>query len=628
MRWAALIGLGVLAAAGAGRAAPQAAQSAATPAAQSPFTFEEVMIPMRDGARLQTVILRPTGRTDKLPILLQRSPYGVPDAAPATAGRFATLMRDGYVFVFQSMRGRFKSDGVFTLSTAVHPGDRAKSSGAVDESTDAYDTIDWLVRHVPANNGRVGIWGVSYPGLTAGMALVHPHPALKAASPQAAWVDYWQSDDLHRNGALRLSYATDWLYMIQHDKGSDADFTYPGADTYEWFLHEGAAADVDRDRFAGSLPMFTALIDHPNHDAFYTGQNWQTALGRTTVPTLNVAGFWDQEDPSGSWRIYQQQKKDDPHHLAQMVSGPWNHGGWQGKGDTLGPIPLGQESGTQFQEQIQAPFFRYWLHGQGARPDFTAKMFESGSNRWKTYASWPPAGARPTALYLHADASLSFTAPAADEGCRHYISDPANPVPFRARPISPTYPAPEWRWWEAADQRFVDHRPDVLSWTSAPLTADLTVTGSLAATIFASTTGTDSDVVVKLIDVLPDDAQPYDPANAKLGDYTRQFNGYQLPVAMDVRRGRFLASDTDPQPLVPGKVVAWDVPLRDHDHVFLKGHRIMVQVQSSWFPMIDRNPQTFVPNIAKAKAADYVIATQSVCFAPGQASRVMLPVMR
>ncbi|MGI4732321.1 MAG: CocE/NonD family hydrolase [Janthinobacterium lividum] len=620
MRIAAIIGASVLTLSVAGQAAPQASPPPA--AAQSPFTFEEVSIPMRDGARLQTVILRPRDRTDRLPILLQRTPYGVPDAAPPGAGRFATLMRDGYVFVFQSMRGRFKSDGVFTLSTAIHPGDRH----ATDESTDAYDTIDWLVRHVPANNGRVGIWGVSYPGLAAGMALVHPHPALKAASPQAAWVDYWQSDDLHRNGALRLSYATDWLYMIQHDKAADAHFKYPGVDAYDWFLHEGNAAAVNE--LQGSGPMFTALIEHPNHDGFYTGQNWQTALGRTTVPTLNVAGFWDQEDPSGSWRIYQQQKKDDPRHLAQMVSGPWIHGGWQDKGDRLGPIPLGVESGTEFQERIQAPFFRYWLHGQGERPDFAARMFESGSNRWKTYASWPPAGATPTALYLHADASLSFTPPAADEGCRKYVSDPANPVPFRARPISPTYPAPEWRWWEAADQRFVDHRPDVLSWTSAPLTQDLTVTGSLAATIFASTTGTDADVVVKLIDVLPDDAQAFDPAPARLGDYTRQLNGYQLPVAMDVRRGRFLASDTAPQPLVPGKVVAWEVPLRDHDHVFLRGHRIMVQVQSSWFPMIDRNPQTFVPNIATAKPADYVVATQSVCFAPGQASRVMLPVMR
>lgn len=603
-----------------------AAEDAPAAVTASPLTYQEVMVPMRDGARLQTVILRPVGRTDRLPILLQRTPYGVPAAAPsaAAAARYGPLLRDGYVFVFQSMRGRFKSDGVFTLSTAVHPNDPL----AVDESTDAYDTIDWLVKNVPANNGRVGIWGVSYPGLAAGMALVHPHPALKAASPQAAWVDYWRSDDLHRNGALRLSYATDWLYMIQHDKAEDADFAYPTRDTYEWFLREGSAEGVDRERLHGSIPMFTSLLEHPNHDAFFTGQDWRSALGRTTVPTLNVAGFWDQEDPWGSWRIYEAEAKKDPDHLALMVAGPWNHGGWQGRGDTLGPLPLPDASGTQFQEQVQAPFFRYWLHGQGERPSFGARTYESGSNQWRTYASWPPAGAAPTSLFLHADGTLSFNEPTADEGCRSYVSDPANPVPFRARPISPTYPAPEWRWWEAADQRFVDHRPDVLSWTSVPLTADVRVAGALSASIFTSTTGTDGDLVVKLIVVLPDDAQAYDPNTAKLGDYTRQLGGYQLPVAMDVRRGRFLGSDTDPKPLTPGKVTRWDVPLRDHDHVFLRGHRIMVQVQSSWFPMVDRNPQTFVPNIARAQAADYKIATNRVCAAPAAASRVTLPVLR
>ena len=249
-------------------------------------------------------------------------------------------------------------------------------------------------------------------------------------------------------------------------------------------------------------------------------------------------------------------------------------------------------------------------------------MFQSGSDQWKTYASWPPTGAAATSLYLRADGSLSFDGPG--EGCRSYVSDPANPVPFRPRPMSGTYLSPDWRSWEGDDQRFVDHRPDVLSYASAPLTADLTVTGALAATLMASTSGTDGDMVVKLIDVLPDDYRPFDGKAGKLGDYARQLNGYQLPVAMEVRRGRFLASDTDPQPLTPGKVVAWDVPLRDHDHVFLKGHRIMVQVQSSWFPMIDRNPQSFVPNIARAKPADYVKTEQRVC----AGSKVTLPVMK
>ncbi|WP_294045743.1 CocE/NonD family hydrolase [Sphingomonas sp.] len=480
------------------------------------------------------------------------------------------------------------------------------------------------MKHVPNNNGRVGMWGVSYPGFAAAVALANPHPALKAVSPQAAWIDYWQSDDLHRNGALRLSYATDWVSSLQLDKTQNKDFVYPVPDTYDFFLKEGNAAAIDRDYFKGRVPMYSALLDHPNHDAFYTDQNWQMALGRTTVPTLNVAGFWDQEDPWGSWQIYFRQAKNDPDHLAQIVAGPWNHGGWQGKGDRLGPIPLPVESGIEFQDQIQAPFFRYWLHQQGERPDFRAKMFQSGSWTWKTYKAWPPAGAKATALYLHADGSLSFTAPAKGEGCRDYVSDPANPVPFRQRPMTGTYQSPDWRTWESDDQRFVDHRPDVLSYVSAPLDHDLTVTGSLAATLLASTSGTDSDFVVKLIDVLPYD---YDtrtvPAAGKVGDYARTLNGYQLPVAMEVRRGRFLASDTVPQALVPGKVVAWDVPLRDHDHVFKAGHRIMVQVQSSWFPMIDRNPQSFVPNIARAPASAYVKATQRVC----AGSRVTLPVM-
>ena len=600
-----------------------AGQSPPATTVASPFTYQEVMIPMRDGARLQTVIMRPRDRAGPLPILLQRTPYGVPtEALPASyVSRYASLLRDGYILVFQSMRGRFKSEGTFTLSTAVHPGDPR----ATDESTDAYDTIDWLVKTVPANNGRVGMWGVSYPGFAAAIALVHPHPALKAVSPQAAWIDYWQSDDLHRNGALRLSYATDWVSSLQlgHD---NVDFHYPDVDTYDFFLREGNAAAVDRDYFHGRVPMFTALLDHPNHDAFYTDQRWSDALGRTTVPTLNVAGFWDQEDPWGSWRIYERQAQNDPDHLAQMVAGPWNHGGWQGAGDHVanGPVPIGTASGDAFKNEIQAPFFRYWLHGIGPRPDWRAKMFQSGSNRWRTYAAWPPAGATATALYLRADGSLSFTAPAAGEGCRSYVSDPANPVPFRARPMSGTYLSPDWRSWEGDDQRFVDHRPDVLSWVGVPLDHDLTVTGRLAATLMASTSGTDSDFVVKLIDVLPDDYAPVDGQAGKPGDYARQLNGYQLPVAMEVRRGRFLLSDTRPQPLTPGRVVAWDVPLRDHDHVFLKGHRIMVQVQSSWFPMIDRNPQTFVPNIARAPASAYVKAEQRVC----AGSRVTLPVMR
>ncbi len=346
---------------------PPAAPAAVPAAAESPFTFEEVMIPMRDGVRLQTVIFRPRNTTAPLPILFQRTPYGVPAAAPtpAQAARYGSLMTDGYILVFQSMRGRFRSEGVFTLSTAIHVDSTGRGDRhATDESTDAYDSIDWLVKNVRPNNGRVGMWGVSYPGFAAAIALVHPHPALKAVSPQAAWIDYWQSDDLHRNGALRLTYATDWVSSLQMAK-DNWTFTYPTTDTYDFFLQQGNAEAIDRNYLHGGSAMFTALLDHPNHDAFYSGQRWSDALGRTTVPTLNVAGFWDQEDPWGSWRIYERQAQNDPDHLAQMVAGPWNHGGWQGRGDTVGGgrVPIGAASGEEFKEQIQAPFFRYWLHG-------------------------------------------------------------------------------------------------------------------------------------------------------------------------------------------------------------------------------------------------------------------------
>ena len=593
---------------------------AAAPAS-SPFRYTKVMVPVRDGAKMETVILAPKGATGKLPILFQRTPYGVPEAAPGVVpASWKPLVADGYIFVFQSMRGRFGSDGVFTLSTAVH----LNNPKAVDEATDAYDSIDWLVKNVPGNSGKVGMWGVSYPGFAAAVVLAKPHPALKAVSPQAAWIDYWMSDDLHRNGALRLSYATDWIYSLQNDKTQNKPLDYDGmTDTYDWFLKLGPVANIDKNYFKGSVPMFTALLDHPDHDTFYTDQDWTRSLGRTTVPTLNVAGFWDQEDPWGSWKIYEKQKQNDPDNLAQIVAGPWRHGGWQAKGDFLGPIPLGTESGTDFQTQVQAPFFAYWLHGKGKRPDFTAKMFQSGSNVWKTYASWPVAGAKATDLFLHDDGSLSFAAPAAGEGCRDYVSDPANPVPFRKRPMSRTYGTPDWSWWESDDQRFVDHRPDVLSYVSAPLDRDLTVTGAIAATLMASTSGTDSDFVVKLIDALPDTYVPTEGKQWQVGEYAKTLNGYQLPIAMDVRRGRYLLSDSNPRPLVPNKVVAWNVPLRDHDHVFKKGHRIMVQIQSSWFPLIDRNPQTYTANPYKALASDFVKATQKVC----AGSRISLPLM-
>ena len=602
-------------------AAAPARQQAPANATESPFTYQEVMVPMRDGAKLQTVIIRPRGKAGKLPILLQRTPYGVPAQPPASVpASMRFLMEDGYVLVFQNMRGQFKSDGDFTMSMALD----AKGKKQVDEATDAYDTVDWLVKNVADNNGKVGMWGVSYPGYASAVALARPHPALKAVSPQAAWNDWWINDDLHRYGAARLSYATDWLFSLQNNDQGD-DFDYGGknpVDTYDWFLKLGPVANLDKLYFKGTVPQLTAMIEHPDYDDFWKRQRWTEKLGRTTVPTLHVAGFWDQEDPLGTWKIYEKMEAQDPDGLNMIVAGPWAHGTWHSPGTDVGYIKHGKESGTEFMRDIEAPFFAYWLHGKGSKPTGEARMFQSGSWEWKSYPKWPAPGATATNLYLQSDGTLSFNAPADAGQCREYVSDPANPVPFRERPISRTYPSQEWRWWEAADQRFVDHRPDVLSYTSAPLEADLTVTGEVAAKLMASTSGTDSDFVVKLIDVLPDDYEPVRPG--ALGEYPRTMNGYQFPIAMEVRRGRYLQSFEKATPLTPNQVVAWDVPLRSHDHVFKKGHRIMVQVQSSWFPVIDRNPQKFVSNIYKAAPEDFVKATQRVC----GGSLVTLPVVK
>ncbi len=599
------------------------------------FTLQEVMIPVRDGVHLQTAILTPVNQTAPLPILFQRTPYGVPDK-PYTKmpADLKELMQDGYIVVIQNLRGRFKSEGTFLLSSWVD----LKDPKATNETTDAYDSIEWLVKNVPNNNGKVGMWGVSYDGLTTALTLLHPHPALRAISEQASPVDQWMNDDDHRYGALRESYNFEYAVMEQADKNKNTNFAFETYDTYQWYLDLGPVSNLNDKYLHGSIPYWNANVEHPDYDEFWKKEAWVGQLHASTVPNLNVAGFWDQEDPWGPWQIFRHSLESDPEHTSLMVAGPWFHGQWQtSKGVKIGLVPFGgHETAREFRENLEAPFFRYYLHGKGEKPQWQATMFQSGSNTWKTYATWPPKEAKPTKLYLHANGTLSFKAPApgvasgGKGGYREYVSDPANPVPYRTRPISPTYPGGDWRTWEMADQRFVDHRTDVLSFVSAPLDHDVTVTGQLSATLIASTSGTDSDFVVKLIDVYPENAQKsaWDAEDGpNPGQYAQSLNGYQLPIAMEVRRGRYLTNYEKPHALVPNKPTEWKVPLRDHDHVFLKGHRIMVQVQSTWFPVIDRNPQKFVPSIYKAGAADFVKATQRVYCSPGMASYVELPVV-
>jgi uncharacterized protein len=601
------------------------------------FKFQEVMVPVRDGVHLQTVILAPIDQKGPLPILFRRTPYGVPASAPPRIPpAWKELAADGYIFVFQNLRGRFKSEGVFKLSSAVD----LKDPKATNETTDAYDSIDWLVKNVRDNNGKVGMFGVSYDGLTTAMTLLHPHPALKAISEQASPADQWMNDDDHRYGALRESYAFEYSVLEQADKNANTHFDFDTYDTYQWYLNLGALSNINAKYIHGKLPFWNDTVDHPDYDDFWKKEAWVNQLHASTVPNLNVAGFWDQEDPWGPWQIFRHAKEHDPEHTDFMVAGPWFHGEWAGTaGEKIGIIPFGgHETGTEFRANIQAPFFRYYLHGQGEKPAWQASTFQTGSNTWHTYAAWPPPESKPTNLYLLGDGTLSFRAPSSGEPAasaaakqyREYVSDPANPVPYRQRPISPTYPGGDWRTWEVADQRFVDGRPDVLTFTSAPLEHDITVTGEVSADLFASTSGTDSDFIVKLIDVYPENAQKNEwDANAgpKPGEFAQSLNGYELPIAMEVRRGRYNRSYEKPQALAPNQPSEWRIPLRNHDHVFLKGHRIMVQVQSTWFPVIDRNPQRFVPSIYKATAADYVPATQRVYCSPRMPSHIVLPVM-
>ena len=608
-----------------------ASAQAQQPPSEPALTFQEVMIPVRDGVHLQTVILTPTDKAGPLPILFRRTPYGVPDGPVAQVPpSIKELAQDGYIFVIQNLRGRFRSEGVFKLTSQVDLTD----SMATNETTDAYDSIDWLVQHVP-NNGNVGMFGVSYDGLTTALSLLHPHPALKAISEQASPVDQWMNDDDHRYGALRESYAFEYAVLEQADKYKNTNFAFETYDGYSWYLALGPLSNINDRYLHGSIPYWNDVVAHPDYDDFWKREAWISQLHASTVPNLNVAGFWDQEDPWGPWQIFRHAAEHDPDHSNFMVAGPWYHGQWRTpKADSIGVIALGgHETAREFRETIEAPFFRYYLHGRGEKPTWQATTFQSGANRWRPYAAWPPREAQPTNLYLHVDGTLSFDVPkggARVPAYREYVSDPANPVPYRRRPISPTYPAGDWRTWEVQDQRFVDQRPDVLTFVSTPLAHDLTITGEVTADLFASTSGSDADFVVKLIDVYPEDAQsnPWNPdAGPAPEQYARSVNGYELPIAMEVRRGRYLASYEHPRPLTPNTPTQWKIPLRDRDHVFLRGHRLMVQIQSTWFPLIDRNPQKFVPSIYRATAADFIKATQRVYCSPSRPSHLVLPVM-
>jgi len=581
-----------------------------------------VMIPMRDGVKLFTCIMSPVGNTKPLPILITRTPYGadwnLKDSGMLDLSNipsFTGLAKEGYIFVYQDIRGKYKSEGTMQIhQPLIH----TTQKGAVDESTDTWDAVDWLVKNLPNNNGKAGIYGISYPGWLALVGAVDPHPALKAASEQACMGDLFLGDDFHHNGAFRLSYGMEYTYEVEFDKTTDSDFPFPQFDVFDWYLRLGSLKNVNAKYFHNKVPTWNNFVAHPNYDEFWQQNSPLNYVHYPQIPQLHVGGYFDQEDINGPQLMYGQMEKKDSFNRNHIVLGPWNHGQWgRAKGDSLGRISFDSRTGDWFRE-LQKKWFDYWLKGIGDGKFDEAYCFQTGSNQWKTYTSWPPKQATAQNLYAGPANTASFTKPAAATGAVSFTSDPAKPVPYRTQPIEATYGyGSRWRPWQVEDQRFVYTRPDVISFTMDSLKEDLTVTGKITAHLFASTTGTDADWIVKLIDVYPDKYQK----NVLM-------SSYQLPVAMEVFRGRFRKSFSKPEPLVPGKPEEFIIDLHQINHTFKKGHRLMIQVQSTWFPLIDRNPQKFVPNIFEANESDYIKAEHKIYFSAQYPTYVELPVMK
>jgi uncharacterized protein len=580
------------------------------------FARKEVMIQMRDGIKLNTVIYSPKGK-ESVPFIFIRTPYGVSgNGSPNRNSYLSDLAKEGYIFVFQDIRGRYKSEGKFEMQRFVRDKKNPKS---IDESTDTYDAIDWLLKNVAGNNGKVGMMGISYDGWTTMMGTLDPHPALKAASEQATPSDMFLGDDFHHNGAFRLSYGFEYSYMEEATK-EDAVFDFDQYDTYDWYLKLGPLSNANEKYFHNKLPSWNDFTQHPNYDEFWLNQSLPYRLDAPTVPNLHVAGWWDQEDFYGPQKAYEVLEKKDAQHKNFIVIGPWNHGGWAGgKKESLGNIKFGTPTAEKFRKEIQAPWFAYYLKGKGDGKFAEAVTFQTGSNTWKAYETWPPANLTSIKnLYFQQNGKLTFAAPTVNEGSDSYISDPYHPVPYRPRPIEATYSeGSRWFTWLLEDQRFVSDRPDVVSWKTDVLSEDIAVTGNILANLFASTSGTDADWVVKLIDVYPDQY----PEEKKMG-------GYQLMIANDVFRGRFRNGFEKPEPVTADEPNKYSIDLHAVNHVFKKGHSIMVQVQSSWFPVIDRNPQKFVPNIFEAKESDFQVATQRIFRTTQLPSHIQLPIVK
>jgi len=613
-------------------AAPQQAgdipKAFAVPTADYDYVKREVMIPMRDGVKLYTVIVIPKGARNA-PIVLTRTPYNASKRAarndsphmlaelPMADEVFAA---DGYIRVYQDVRGKYKSEGEYVMTRPVRG---PLNTSATDHVTDAYDTIDWLVKNTPESNGRVGMIGSSYEGFTVVMALLDPHPALKVAVPESPMVDGWMGDDWFHYGAFRL-LNLDYTLEQTAQQGAGDPIQRDAYDDYEAFCRAGSAGNYARQHGLEQLPWTVRMLEHPNYDAFWQGQALDKLIAQhpPQVPTMWLQGLWDQEDMWGAIHCYLALKAKGQADHNYLVMGPWFHSQVNRDGYNLGPLRWDGDTTAQFRRDVLKPFFDQYLKPGAPKADTPPVLiYNTGENHWDRLRNWPPACEKDCAaplkpLYLQADFGLGFDKPAGSrDAADSYVSDPAKPVPYLPRPVR-FADGDRWRTWLVSDQRTVADRTDVLTYQSPLLTAPVRLGGAPVADLFASTTGTDADWVVKLIDVYPDEV----PSQPEMG-------GYELSISMDIFRGRYRQSFETPSAIPAGQPQRYRFTLPTVNHVFLPGHRIMVQIQSSWFPLYDRNPQSYVPNIFFAKPSDYVQATQSVLRSGDQASAVWLPVI-
>ena len=640
-----LLGSFFLAAPSAARNSQSSSQSSAlpseTPANFTPvtssfnYTRRDVMIPMRDGVKLHTVILIPKGAKDA-PILLTRTPYDATKLTSHEASAYLgptlqgydnatdVIVEDGYIRVVQDIRGKYGSEGDYVMN---RPLCGPLNPTNVDESTDTYDTIDWLVKHIPESNGKVGILGISYDGFLTLMALVHPHPALKVAVPMNPMVDGWMGDDWFHNGAFREQMMP-YIYEQEASRSNDFSWWTSDYDDYDMYLKAVSAGPLGRSRGMEQLGFWRKILAHPSYDSFWREQAVDKILAAQPlkVPTMLVDSLWDQEDIYGAIAVYKAIKpKDTQNDKVFLVMGPWHHGQEDEDGSSLGALNFNSDTGLYFRQKLLRPFLAQYLKDGAPKADIApVTAFETGTNKWQHLPSWPAGCAsgctiQPTPLYLEKGLKVEFIPPeSGGSAFDQYISDPAKPVPFRVRPDLPVgYSFPRsWPQWLVDDQRQEASRPDVLAFVSDVLKKPLKISGQPVVHLVASTSGTDSDWVVKLIDVYPDEVAS-EPA----------MGGYQLMISADIFRGRYRESFAKPEAITPNKPLLYHFELPTANHVFLPGHRIMVQIQSSWFPLYDRNPQTFVPSIFWAKPGDYQKATQRVYHAPGEESYIELPLV-